>query len=180
MPGAEEDQVVLGLRDQRPPPEEEGAQQDLAQLGIALHDRANAVAVQGDDRPLGDHAGAGQRDSRREHVDLARELPRPEYRDGFFPAGDWAHDLDPPADHDEEVAIPVAGLEQELPDPDAAVLAHVRDARDLGIGEAGVHLLAAFHPTSVDTIPRAPAQVRFARANRATTANAAPGDSEGR
>src|SRR5207302_4136672 len=41
MPRAEEDEVVLSLGDQGYAPEDEGPQEDLTQLGIALHDGAD-------------------------------------------------------------------------------------------------------------------------------------------
>jgi len=145
MPGPEEDQVVVRLIDQRHAPEDEGAQEDLAQLRIALHHCVETVAVQSDDGPVGGDPAAGPGPPRRKHVDLTRELARSEQRDRLFPAGDRADDFDPSADHHEEVGVLVAGLEQELPGLDAAVLAGSRDARELGIGETREYLLVSVH-----------------------------------
>ena len=132
-----------------------------------MHHGADAVAVQRDDRPVGGDAAAGPGDPRREHVDLARELARPERRDRFFAAGDRAQEIDPPADHDEHVGILVAGLEQDLSGPDAAALADARNARELGIVEAGKDLLLAVH------VPRW-IRSRSARRNRCWAVHRAP------
>src|SRR3989475_6557917 len=158
MLGAEEDQVVIGLGDQGRAPQDEGAQEDLAQLGIALCHGAEAVGVQSDDRPAGGDAAAGPGYPRREHVDLARELARPEHRDRFFATGDRAQEIDPAADHDVHVGMLVAGLEQDLSGPDAAALADARNARELGIVEAGEELLFAGHVPRWGSPPPAPRQ----------------------
>ena len=64
--------VVLGH--QRHAPQDEGAHEDLAQLRVALHERAQVVPIDGDDRAVGGGARAHQAAPRREHVDLAGEL----------------------------------------------------------------------------------------------------------
>ena len=72
---AEQDHVVAVLGHQRHAPQDEGAHQDLAQLRVALHQGAQVVAIDGDDRAVARGARAHQAAPRREHVDLAGELP---------------------------------------------------------------------------------------------------------
>ena len=44
---------LLSCGHERHAAQDEGAHQDLAQLGVALHQRAQVVAIDGDDRAVG-------------------------------------------------------------------------------------------------------------------------------
>src|SRR5262245_37048305 len=73
---AEQDHVLAVLRDERHPPEDEGAHQDLAELRVSFHEITQSVSLDRDDRAVASDARAHQAAPGREHVDLAGELPR--------------------------------------------------------------------------------------------------------
>ena len=73
----DEHDVAEAVRDELHPPEDEGPHQDLAELGVRLHQRQQLLVIELDD--LARRAGARphQRAAVREHVGLAGELARP-------------------------------------------------------------------------------------------------------
>src|SRR5258706_337092 len=64
MPGADEDQAADAGGEERPPPQDEGAHEDLAELEVPLHESAQMLAIGDDDRsvaesPAADEGAAG-------------------------------------------------------------------------------------------------------------------------
>ena len=103
-----------------------------------------SCAIDGDDAPASLHPPAHQAAPRREHVDLAGELPGPCTTTGCSrsPTGD---DLDRPLEHHEEPRVLLADVEQQLARRDFATLADRGDPRDLRVGQLGEHLRGARH-----------------------------------
>ena len=143
MPRADEDQPAVAVGDERHPSKNEGAHEDLAELEVPLHERAQMLAIDDDDRPVAERPTADDRASRGQHVDLARELAGTVHRDLLFVAVDRAHDLDGAFDDHEEPGVLLPELEQHLARADAASFADTGDPADLGRSQLGEHLVAA-------------------------------------
>ena len=145
MARPEQHHVVAVLGRQRHPPQDEGAHQDLAQLRVALHQRAQVVAIDGDDRAVGGDARAHQAAPRRQHVDLAGELPGAVDDDRLLAIADRPHDLDRARQHHEEARVLLAHLDQHLARADVAAVPDAGDALDLRRRQLGEHLGGAVH-----------------------------------
>lgn len=157
MPGADEDQTAVAVGDERHPPQDEGAHEDLAELEVPLHERAQMLTVDDDDRPIAERPAADDGAACGQHVDLAGELAGTVHRDPLLAAVDRAHDLDGAVDHHEEASILFPQLEQHLARANAASLADIGDPADLSRGQAGEHLVAALHVRICHVVSAAPA-----------------------
>ena len=104
--------VVLGH--ERHAPQDEGAHEDLAELRVALHERAQVLPIDGDDRAVGGGARAHQAAAGREHVDLAGELAGMVHDDRLLAIADRAHDVDRAREHHEEARVLLADVEEHL------------------------------------------------------------------
>ena len=134
---------IRPFRKERHPAQDEGAQQDLAQLGVALHQQPEILAIDGDDGARVLDPPADEAPPRGEHVDLAGELPGPVHDDRLLAIADREHDLDRPLEHHEEARVLLADVEQQLAGRDLAALADRGDARDLRVGQLGEQLRGA-------------------------------------
>ncbi len=74
MRRADEHHVTEAAGDQLDPPEYEGPHQDLAELGVGLHQGQQLLTSELDHLARLGHARAYQRAPAGEHVDLSREL----------------------------------------------------------------------------------------------------------
>ena len=77
----DEDDVAESLRDQLGAAQEERPHQDLAELGVGLHQREQVGAGQLDDGTRHGRPHPNQRPAARQHVGLAGELAGAEQRD---------------------------------------------------------------------------------------------------
>ena len=76
MARPDEHDVAKPVRDQLHPTEEEGPQEDLAQLAIGLHEREYVVTLERDHGASLPRTDADEPAATREHGDLAGELTR--------------------------------------------------------------------------------------------------------
>src|SRR5215813_6448695 len=114
MPRADEHQAASGLADEGHAAQDEGAHEDLAELEVLLHESAQMLTIDDDDGPVAERPRAHEVAARRQHVDLARELPGAVHRDPLLTAVDRAHDVDSALDDHEETGVLLAELEQHL------------------------------------------------------------------
>ena len=142
MPRADEDQAAVAVGDERHPPQNEGTHEDLAELEVSLHERAQMLTIDDDDRPVAESPPADDGAARGQHVDLAREFAGAVHHDRLFTTVDRAHDLDGALDDHEEAGVLLPELEQHLARADAATLADRGDPFDLSRGQPGEHLVA--------------------------------------
>ena len=145
MARSEQDHVVAVLGRQRHPPQDEGAHQDLAQLRVALHQRAQVLPIDGDDRAVGGGARAHQAAPGRQHVDLAGELPGVVNHHRLLAIANQPDDLDRPRQHHEESRVLLPHLDQHLARADVAAAPDAADALDLRRRKLGEHLGGAVH-----------------------------------
>ena len=145
MPGADEDQAAVAVGDERHSPQDEGAHEDLAELEVPLHEHAQMLAIDDDDRSVAESPAANEGATRGQHVDLAREFPGTVDGDLLFAAVGRAHDLNGPFDDHEEAGVLLSNLEQDLAGAHAASLAHTGDPAELSRRQPGEHLVAAVH-----------------------------------
>ena len=101
------------------------------------------LAIQLDDLAGFARAEAKQRAAPRDHVDLAAELSGLVDRHQRLGVAGNPHDLDRAGGDDQERHDLVAGVGQHLAGGDRALLAVCRDARDLGVGQPGEHVVDA-------------------------------------
>src|SRR5258705_2470365 len=142
MPRADEDQAAVAVGDERHPPQNEGAHEDLAELEVSLHERVQMLTIDDDDRPVAESPPEDDGAARGQHVDLAREFAGAVHHDRLFTTVDRAHDLDGALDDHEEAGVLLPELEQHLARADAATLADRGDPFDLSRGQPGEHLVA--------------------------------------
>src|SRR5207244_5311249 len=102
-----------------------------------LHEHAQMLAIDDDDRPVAERPPADEGPAGGQHVDLTREFAGTVHGDPLFAAVDRAHDLDGALDDHEEPGVLLAELEQHLARPDAAARADPRDRADPSPGRAG-------------------------------------------
>ena len=143
MPGTDENQAAVALSDERHPPQNERAHEDLAELEVPLHEGAQMLAVDNDDRPVAERPAPDEGAARGQHVDLARELAGPVDDHDLVVAIDRPHDLHGALEDDEEAGVLLAELEQHLAGAEAPSLAERGDAGELRRREPGEHLIAA-------------------------------------
>ena len=117
--------------------QDERTHQDVAQLGIVLHDRHQVRAIELDDFARLGRPCAHQRGTARQHVGLARELARPVLDDELVRGrpGAGADDFHGAARDDEEGHPAIAGLDKDVAAFDGAGAAVPADARHLVNGE---------------------------------------------
>src|SRR2546421_1184924 len=154
MRGADEAHAAIAVGDERHPPQDEGAHEDFAELEVPLHQSAQMVAIDDDDRSVAESPAADEGAAGGQHVDLAREFPGTVDRDLLFAAVERAHDLDGPFDDHEEAGVLFPELEQHLAGAHAASLADSGDPAELSGGQPGEHLVASVdvgvgHPSNV-------------------------------
>ena len=135
---ADQDHVAQASCDQLHAAQDEGAHQDLAQLGVALDETRQSIARQLDQLAAFPHPRLDQGPAARDHVHLAGELARAVDGDQRLAAHGGPDDLDAAADHDEEGHRFVPGVDQHLArlrHPAAAVGGNPRDLRGRQRGE---------------------------------------------
>src|SRR2546421_1119381 len=145
MRGADEAHAAIAWGTGAAPPQDEGAHEDFAELEVPLHESAQMLAIDDDDRSVAESPAANEGATRGQHVDLAREFPGTVDRDLLFAAVDRAHDLDGPFDDHEEAGVLLPNLEQHLAGAHAASLAHTGDPAELRRRQLGEHLAASVH-----------------------------------
>ena len=102
MGRADEHSISHPGRHQLNPAEKESTHQDLAELGIGLHQSQHLLAIKFDHLTrLGD-THSKESPAAREHVDFARELTRPMDGDKGLSATQGAHNLELARDHHKE------------------------------------------------------------------------------
>ena len=130
--GPDEHDIAEPARNQLDAAQDEGPHQNLAQLGVGLHEGQQVFAIQLDHFARLGGARAQQRAPAREHGGLAAELPRSMDHDETFGVAGWPHNLDFAAlDHEERDDL-VADLDEHfsaLDRPHAAVRGNPRDLR---------------------------------------------------
>ena len=99
---SEQDDVAEAVGDQLDAPQDERAHQDLAQLGVGLHQREQVAAIELDHFSRFAGARPHQRPAVRQHVDLAGELSAPMHGDHRLAVVRELHDLDRPLTDQEE------------------------------------------------------------------------------
>lgn len=143
MPRTDQDQAAVAVGDERHPAQDEGAHEDVAELEVPLHEGAQMLPIDDDDRAVADGPTADDRAARGQHVDLASELAGAVDDDGLFAAVDRTHDRDGALNDHEEAGVLFPQLEQQLTRTDAAALADRGDSADLSRSQPGKHLVAA-------------------------------------
>lgn len=81
---SKEDDISKTARDELDTPKNEGAHEDLAQLGVGLHEGQQMITSQLDYFTRLAHAQPGQRAAARNHVAFASELSGTKYDDQGF------------------------------------------------------------------------------------------------
>ena len=143
VPRADDDRVAVPAREEPHAPQDERAHEDLAELGVGLHERAELRVLDAQAR-AGAAARARTSERRRcEHAHLAGELAGPVDRDGLLDRSARMDDLDLAFEDDEERDVLVPLVEEELAGSNAPRLS-VREIRPrMRRGERGKHLGAA-------------------------------------
>ena len=120
MRRAGHDDVAEAAGDERAAPEDEGPHEDLAQLGVGLHEREELLPIELDHLAGVADAQARQRAAPGEHVALAGELPRAMRHDARFrPAGGTQHVQLAVHEHEERNDL-LADVDQHLAPLDGA------------------------------------------------------------
>ena len=128
---AVDDDVPEVASDQLRTPEDERAHQDLAQLGVGLHERKQLLARELDHFGRRAHTQARHRSAARDHVRFARELSGVVSDDERLAAVDRRQHLHFPADDDEERYEFLAGLDEHGSARDIPSRSMCRHSRDL-------------------------------------------------
>ena len=144
---------------QRHATEDEGAHEQVAELGIALHQPAQPVEVDAEDLARFAHAAAHEVAAACERVDLAGELAGAVDGDEVIAGDAGVDDLEGAGEDDVDALRRLALLEHDLAGGDRAALGDLGDARELRARERGEHLCAAV----VDNV----AHATFVHAGRA-------------
>ena len=140
---SDQHRVAEAAADQLHPPENERPHQDLAELGVVLHERQHRLAIEHDDLARLADPRAEQRAAPRDHVDLAAELPRAVHGDECLRAAGHPDHLDGALrDHEKRHHV-IAGFDQDVAVLDGTHRPMRRDARDLRGGENGKHVVRA-------------------------------------
>jgi hypothetical protein len=111
---ANDDGIADSLRDELHAAQDESPHEDLADLGVGLHQRQQVFAAHLDHFTGLADTGPHQRAAPGEHVDLARKLPRAEQGEPLFPARGGSEDLDLSRGDEKEGRHRIAGLVQHL------------------------------------------------------------------
>ncbi len=138
---SQEHHVADPVRDQLQPAEDERPHEDVAELGVGLHEREQALAVELDHLARLGRARPHERAAAGEHVDLAGELAGLMGGDERLGAAGRADDLEPSLDDHEERHVVVPDLHEQLALLDLAHGPMRRDPRDLRRRQDGEHLL---------------------------------------
>ena len=133
---SDEHDVAEAARDQLHPAQDEGAHQDLAELGVGLHERQQLVAIQLDH--LARFAHAARKSAGRPEIMLASPVNWPGSWTTIdrFAGARRTDDLDLPGRHDEERHDLVARVHEHFARADLAYTTVRRNARDL-LGRQG-------------------------------------------
>ena len=131
MRRANQDDVAIAAGNQLDAAEDERPHEDLAQLGVRLHESEQLFAIELDH--LAGLAGAHprQRPAASQHGAFAGELPGAVSDDQRFGAAGWSQHLDLAAQHHEERHGPLSHLDEHLTGRHRAPSPVRRDARDL-------------------------------------------------
>ena len=138
----EEDGVALPCRDQPRAPRDEGAQKDVADLGVALDDAAERLGVEEEHVAGGLHPSANEGAAPREDAHLAGELARLVRGDGVVAADPRANDFDRARKDDVDVRDGLALIEEDFTGRHGSLLRVEGDAIDLGGRQLRKHLRA--------------------------------------
>src|SRR6185503_3801642 len=129
--------------DQLDAAEDEGAHQDLAEVGVGLHEGQQMFAIQFDHFARLGGARAEQGAPARQHGGLAAELPGSKDHDETFGVAGWPHNLDFAAlDHEERDGL-VADLDEHFSALDRPYAAARGDPRDLRWGQHRKYVVVA-------------------------------------
>ena len=142
---AEQDHVVVVLRHQREPAQDEGAHQNLAELRVPLHEGPEVLPVDGDDRSVARRARAHEAPASRQHIDLAGELRLAQYGDRLLTVAERPYELDRARQDDEKARVLLADVDEHFIGTHVAPLPEARNTLDLRRRELGEHLRGAIH-----------------------------------
>ena len=133
------------MRDQLDAAQDERAHEDVAQLGVVLHERHELRTIQLDHFTRLGRARTNERRPSREHVGLAGELARSMLDDQIVRCRTPARpdDLDRAARDHEERHGSIAGLDEHVAARDVACPAVPADTRHLLTRERGKHMFGA-------------------------------------
>jgi hypothetical protein len=133
--GSDEHDIAEFVRDQRQAAKDERAHEDLAQLGVRLHEQEQLIAHQVEHLAVLGHTNADEARPPGEHVRLAGELAGCVDRDDRLDLVGGPDDLDAAGDDHEEVDVRHAGFHQHLAARDRPAPAMRGDPGDLRGGE---------------------------------------------
>ena len=138
------DDVAHAVRDELDAAQDERAHEDLAELGVGLHQRLQGRrGPSRPPRPPRRDADAEQRAAARQHVHLAGELAGTVFGDQRLAVLAEPHDLELPLGHDEEGDDRGPFLDEHFPRLDRARRAVRGEARDLGGCESRKNVVGA-------------------------------------
>ena len=141
---AEQHRLALSRRDQPHAAQDEGAHEHFADLGVGLHDVAQACLADRQDLPGLAHADAGEAGNAMQRAHLAGEIARLQHGHDFFSAHAGECYFQAAGEHDHHVVMALARLDQHVTGICAHVLAVRLEAGELRRRELRKHLLAAF------------------------------------
>jgi hypothetical protein len=143
MAGSDEHDVSEPVRDQLQATKDESPHQDLAELGVGLHERQQVFAIQLDHFARLTGARVGQRVSARKHVDLARELTGAVDRDEPLGRAGSLNELDLTCRDHEERHVPRPELDEHVAALDATRAPVCGNAPELRIRQRRKYLVVA-------------------------------------
>ena len=140
---ADQRHLALCGVDQPHAPQDEGAHDDLGQLGIGLHQRAQLGLADRQHLPRLNHADAREAGQAAQGGELAGEIARKELGQRLLASRAGNENLELARQHHQHLAVALAGLHQRLAGARLQALAARLEARDLARVEPREHLLAA-------------------------------------
>jgi hypothetical protein len=137
MARADQDRVAFSVRDQEGPPLQEGAHEEVAQLGIRQQEGEQRFAREGEHLAIVPYARRNHRAAPEDQIHVAGKLARAVDRDRLLASRERLHDLD--ASREDHVKVHPGGaqLTQHLASPDGSALASTGEAGDLGVAQLG-------------------------------------------
>ena len=143
MHRAYERDVPKLVSDQLHPPKDEGPHQNLAELGVGLHERQHMFAIQLDHLARFARPRADQRAPARDHGGFAGELPGSMDDDETLRCAGWPDNLDLTGLHDKERVRLCPGLDEHFSALDRTYPPVRSDPRDLRRGQRRKHVVGA-------------------------------------
>ena len=123
--------------------QDEGAHEDLAQLGVGLDDVAEIFFVDHENRAAFTHADAHEAGDTAQRAHLSGEIARQQHGDQLFAEHAGKSSLETAGKHNQQLSMTLAGLDQHLSGVRIGARTMRFQARDLRWREFGEYLLAA-------------------------------------